>query len=86
MTACMTNFISDTINHFIDIFIIVLVLWFLIIATLVIQAQRDSDPTDDVGQEWEAIRYYMGLHIKAGLNKVNKTKTFQRVKNILAKR
>lgn len=85
MNACITDFISDTIHHFIDIFIIILVLWFLIIATLVIQSQRDSDPKDDVEQEWEAVRYYMGQHIRIVFTKIKDTKIFQRAKNVLMK-
>lgn len=80
MSACVTTFIDNMISNLIDLFIAALVLWFLVIATQVIQAQHESDSKDDVEQEWAAIRYFIGQHIKYASQKIRQTRTFSRLK------
>lgn len=82
MLTCVTVFISDMIDHFINIFIGALVFWFLVIATQVIQAQRETDPKDDVEQEWEQIRYYVAQHIRCLLSRVKSSKTLAKIKMV----
>lgn len=82
MLTCVTVFISDMIDHFINIFIGALVFWFLVIATQVIQAQRETDPKDDVEQEWEQIRYYMAQNIRYLLSRVKNSKTLAKIKMV----
>lgn len=68
--SCVTDFISDTLDHLWNIILGALVVWFLVIATQVIQDQRADEPKDDVQQEWEVIGHYIKQHAKIAAAKI----------------
>jgi hypothetical protein len=68
--GCVTDFINDTIDRLWGTLIAALVIWFLIIATQVIQAQRADEPKDDVEQEWALIFSHIKQHAKILATKI----------------